>query len=203
MHLKIPLPTLLCCTLLALHCSASNHFAMDTIPYHQIPEYPENFTPATVAARLIDGLGYRFYWATKDLREEDLAYKPSEDSRTISETLRHIYGLSGTTLNAVLNQPNIRPSKEDDLNFEELRNHTLENIKQAADVFRSNPKADLKNSNIIFQRGDRTSEFPFWNLLNGPLADAIYHTGQIVAFRRAAGNPLPPGVNVFSGKTRE
>ena len=44
------------------------------LPYHKIPEYPENYGAGNVLSRLIDGLGYRYYWATKDLRVEDLAY---------------------------------------------------------------------------------------------------------------------------------
>ena len=175
----------------------------EELPYHQIPEAPEQYTPAAVAMRMIDGLGYRYYWATQDLTEADLSYKPSEDSRTILETLKHIRGLSNTTKNAVLNQPNIRSENQVEPNLAQLRAQTLNNIKLAADVLRNDLQADLNKSNMIFQRGERKSEFPFWNLLNGPLADAIYHTGQIVAFRRAAGNPLPSGVNVLTGKTRE
>ena len=41
---------------------------------------------------------------------------------------------------------------------------------------------------------------PFWNLINGPFSDIIYHTGQVVAFRRISGNPINPGVNVFVGQ---
>jgi hypothetical protein len=52
---------------------------------------------------------------------------------------------------------------------------------------------------IIFDRKGKISNFPIWNLMNGPLEDAIYHTGQIVSFRRTAGNPIPKGVNVFLG----
>lgn len=36
-------------------------------------------------------------------------------------------------------------------------------------------------------------------LINGPITDAIYHTGQVVSFRRTSGNPIPKGVNVFLG----
>jgi hypothetical protein len=32
---------------------------------------------------------------------------------------------------------------------------------------------------------------PFWHLINGPMADALTHTGQISSFRRLAGNPAP------------
>ena len=45
--------------------------------------------------------------------------------------------------------------------------------------------------------------FPFWNHLNGPIADALWHSGQIVSNRRASGNPLNSKVNVFIGKTSQ
>ena len=55
---------------------------------------------------------------------------------------------------------------------------------------------------IKFNRGGVFSEFPFWNLINGPISDAIYHVGQIVSFRRTSGNPIEKGVNVFLGEKR-
>jgi len=36
-------------------------------------------------------------------------------------------------------------------------------------------------------------------LLNGPIADALTHVGQVISFRRTSGNPIPKGVNVFMG----
>ena len=176
---------------------------MNQLPYYEIPAYPEAYEAETIAARMIDGLGYRYFWATKDLREEDLNYKPSEDSRTAKETLDHIYGLSEVVKNGALNKPNIRPAQQTEMSFEEKRKATLENIKAASDFLRTAAKGTTAKSKVIFQRGEQTSEFPFWNLLNGPLADAIYHVGQIVAYRRASGNPMDSRVSVFSGKTRE
>ena len=175
---------------------------MDTLPYHQIPNYPSTYTAATVSARMLDGLGYRYFWATEGLTDNELSYRLGENSRTIEETLQHIHGLSKTCLNAAKNEPNIRGSNQEEYSWLQLRRKTLENIKDAADLLRSNVSADLEKHKIIFQRGDKKSEFPFWNLLNGPLADALWHTGQVVSLRRAAGNPIPSGVNVFMGKTR-
>ena len=42
-------------------------------------------------------------------------------------------------------------------------------------------------------------KFDLYNLFHGPISDALYHTGQIVVFRRASGNPIPKGVNHFMG----
>jgi len=174
-----------------------------TVPYHQIPDAPEQYNAATVAARMVDGLGYRYYWATESLREEDLDYKPSEDSRTARETLEHLYNLSTTILNAASQKANVRPRPEEEArSFTQQRKKTLENLEQASQLMKASENGQVQDFEIVFQRGEKTSAFPFWNLLNGPLADAIYHVGQIVAYRRASGNPLNPRVNVFMGKTR-
>ncbi len=176
---------------------------MDSLPYYHIPDYPDQYLPGNVAARMIDGLGYRYYWATEGLTAESLAYKPSEDSRTIMETMEHIHGLTRTTLNATKNEANVRLADQPKLSYKELRQNTLENILAARQAVQGKTAEELEALHIIFQRADRTAEFPFWNLLNGPLADAIYHTGQIVGYRRAAGNPVDIRMNVFTGKTRE
>ena len=44
----------------------------EELPYREIPDVDVEYTSGTVLARMIDGLGFRFYWATEDLRDEDL-----------------------------------------------------------------------------------------------------------------------------------
>ena len=61
---------------------------------------------------MVDGLGFRYYWATEGLRDEDLAYKPSEEARTTSETIDHIYGLTKVIVNSTLKKPNSRADQE-------------------------------------------------------------------------------------------
>lgn len=171
------------------------------LPYYQIPDYPEAYTAGTVAARLIDGLGFRYYWATEGLRQEDLEFKPGEAARTTEETLDHIYGLSVIIVNAPKQEANVAPAGGDGLAFEEKRRQTLENFKMASELLLASE--DISGYRIIFQRGEESSEFPFWNLINGPIADALWHVGQVVSFRRSSGNPLNPKVSVFSGSVRE
>ncbi len=173
------------------------------LPYYQIPDYSENYTAATVAARMIDGLGFRYYWATENLREEDLNFKPNDDARTILETLDHIYSLSKVVVNATKNEPNIRGEEEESYSFEQLRKMTLENLKEASDLLRENPEKSLDENNLIFQRDETVSEYPFWNLINGPIADAIWHVGQVVSFRRSSGNPFNSKASLFNGKLRD
>lgn len=173
------------------------------IPYSQIPDYPETYTAANVTARAIDGLGYRFYWATEGLTDKVLDFDPGNDNRTPRQMMSHFVGLSVTILNTVKNQANIRPEKKVESTFAEQRKLTLENLKEASDLLRKMTDKDIENTKLIFQRGENKSEFPFWHLINGPITDAIYHTGQIVSQRRSAGNPISSKVNVFMGKNRE
>lgn len=173
------------------------------LPYRQIPDYPESYTPESVAARMVDGLGFRYYWATEGLRAEDLAFRPSPEARTTDETLDHILGLVDIVLNTVQGKANIRG--EDDnppVDFEAKRKMTLEKLAMASDLLK-NGGAKLEDLEIVFQNGDNKSEFPFWNLLNGPIADALWHVGQVVSFRRSSGNPFNSKASVFTGKLRD
>ena len=172
--------------------------AQSELPYKEIPSYPANYTQGTVMSRMIDGLGYRYYWATENLRTSDLDFKPETLARSTFETMEHIYGLSFLILNASKNQINERRNSVG-MTANELRSATLDNLKLASEeiVLVDN----MEELNILFQSSTGRKALPFWHVLNGPLADAIYHTGQIVSFRRTSGNPMNPKVNVFMGKT--
>ena len=172
--------------------------AQSKVPYKEIPSYPANYTQGKVISRMIDGLGYRFHWATENLRVLDLNFKPDTLARSTFETMEHIYGLSFMILNASKNQVNERINP-DQMTANELRSAILDNLKLASEAMAL--VEDLDELNILFQGSTGRKALPFWHVLNGPLADAIYHTGQIVSFRRASGNPMNPKVNVFIGKT--
>ena len=174
------------------------------LPYREIPEPTEAVpTGANLLARLMDGMGYRYYWATEGLRNEDLEYRFGDTNRPARETLEHLYHLSRTIRLAVDREPNVRPLPAAPETFAEQRRVTLENIQYVADKMRTATDADFVRYEMVFQRGDSQSVVPVWNLMNGPIADALTHIGQITASRRASGNPQHPGVNVFTGKTRE
>ncbi|MEM1215849.1 MAG: hypothetical protein AAGJ82_09205 [Bacteroidota bacterium] len=180
-------------------------FAEDTAentlpPYAEIPPAPEAYNACTVAARAIDGLGFRYYWATQGLTPQDLAYRPSRQARTSGETLDHIYGLAEMIHNAVTGLSNVRPETEKDWTIAEQRAATLRLLQTASNRLRTSHPAEMENFKVIFQRGEMLASFPFWNTLNGPLGDALWHTGQVVLMRRASGNPLNSKVNVFRGK---
>lgn len=173
------------------------------LPFKSIPEASKNYESGNIVVRMIEGLGYRYYWATEGLQTGDLDYKPSDSGQSTKETLKHIHGLADVLKNVSLNLPSIRPTPNQSEDFVELRKQTLNYLEEATVNFKNKTPKELAELKVIFERGEKQSSFPFWNMINGPLADAIYHTGQVVSYRRSSGNPLPKGVNVFMGKTKE
>lgn len=172
--------------------------------YYKIPEYPDNYNAGTVAARVVDGLGFRYYWGTLGLRAEDLDYKPSPEARTAAETIDHIYGLTNVLVNSTKKLPtDFTKDEEKGMTFEEKRAKTLQNIKEASEILKQSTAEDLESYKIVFISSRGQSEYPFWNQLNGPLADAIWHVGQVVSFRRASGNPFNSNVSVLRGRLKD
>ncbi|WP_422360641.1 DinB family protein [Reichenbachiella sp.] len=172
--------------------------------YYKIPEYPDNYNAGTVAARVVDGLGFRYYWGTVGLRSEDLDYKPSPEARTAAETIDHIYGLTNILVNSTRKIPtDFTKVEEKEMTFEEKRAKTLQNVKEASEILKQSTAEDLESYKIIFISSRGQSEYPFWNQLNGPLADAIWHVGQVVSMRRSSGNPFNSNVSVLRGRLKD
>ncbi|MFK5878622.1 MAG: hypothetical protein QM478_03895 [Flavobacteriaceae bacterium] len=181
--------------------SAQENMKTEKLPYYEVPEYYSEYTVGTVTARMIDGLGFRYRWATEDLREEDLKYKPSEEGRTTEETINHILGLSWVIVNSVTKTPTDFTKERPELTFAEKRKQTLLNFQKASMILQKTESLDDFKIEFISKNG--TNEYPFWNQLNGPIADALWHCGQVVLLRRASGNPLREGVSFLNGKVRD
>ena len=171
--------------------------------FKDISEYPTEINNGNIISRMINGLGYRYYWATEKLRENDLRYRPSNDAYSTKETMVHIFTLSKTLYNTTLSKINERPDIDIPSDYENIRNETLQFLEKASKNFSNLNSEELDQMKIKFNRGGTIKSFPIWNLLNGPIADAIYHTGQIVSFRRTTGNPIDSSVNVFMGSYRQ
>ena len=167
------------------------------LPFSDISEYPTEFSQANIVSRMIEGLGYRYYWASKSLSETDLEYKSSEDARSTLEIIKHIYSLTNMISSSFKNQQ--YEFSDVNYSYKELREKTLLNLEYIHEQLKLNP--DFSKLKIRFERGGNMMEFPFWNQINGPISDALWHCGQVVMNRRASGNPLQSGVNVFLGKT--
>ena len=167
------------------------------LPFSEIGAYADNFSAETVIIRMIEGLGFRYYWATDGLRDVDLSYKPSEDSRSSLDVLEHIYGLTDMVMYALQDKEYPTGTKYE-MSFTEYRTETLLNLKKMADMISEGLKVSEVTVKINF--GGQSMSFPFWNAINGPLSDAIWHTGQITSNRRASRNPFNSKAQVFLGK---
>ena len=170
----------------------------EKLPFYEISDYSqEQYTPGSLVARMVDGLGFRFYWATEGLTEKDLAYRANKEGRSSEETIDHILGLSNYILYTALKQPIQRTSLEG-LSYGDKRKKVLLNLKKASDIFKE--QTDFSENEVVFSS---QYKFPFWNLINGPIADALTHCGQILIYRRTTGNPVNTNADVLSGKVRD
>ena len=176
-------------------CSITLVNSQEKLPYYEIHEASEKFTAGTAVSRMIDGLGFRFYWASEGLRNEDLSFKPSEGARTSMETIQHIFGLTNMIHNCITKQQHTNGNPKE-MTLTELRKSILTRLKEASDILRATN--DISQFKIVMGK----TELPFWNQINGPIADAIWHSGQLVSFRRSSGNPYNSKASVFSGKVR-
>ncbi|MDC3181842.1 hypothetical protein OAT29_00005, partial [Flavobacteriaceae bacterium] len=107
------------------------------LPFSEISEYPTEFSQANIVSRMIEGLGYRYYWATKSLTEKDLNYKPSDDTRSTLQILEHIYSLTEMISSSFKkNEFEFTLVKG---NYNDLREKTLLNLKYIQDELKLNP----------------------------------------------------------------
>jgi hypothetical protein len=57
---------------------------------------------------MLDGLGFRFYWATEGLRPEDYEFRPAKDTMTIRELVLHVWELMNGVSASTLKKPYVR-----------------------------------------------------------------------------------------------
>ncbi len=153
--------------------------------FYEIPDYPESVSGTSVLVRLLDGLGFRFRWSTEGLSDDDYKFRPAPDCMSIEELVRHVWSL----VNWVCQSMQLKKfGKHDDIRL--VRRSVLEITHALREALISKSDEEL----AVVQIRER----PFWHIVNGPIADALTHVGQINSFRRLAGNPTPKA-NVFRG----
>ena len=169
------------------------------LPFRTIPSPADAYTAGSVLSRYMDGLGFRYYWATEGLTDKDLEYVGCDSSRSLGETLEHIHNIITMIEHALTGDVYELPEAVVELELAELRQASLRRIQFVSDQLKATESGALAEFAARFRIGGKVHEYPFWNTINGVMSDAMYHVGQIVAFRRAAGNPIDPGVHVYLG----
>lgn len=155
--------------------------------YYSIPGYPDHLSSTTVLARMLDGLGFRFYWATEGLRPKDYVFRPAVDVMSIEELAVHVWQLMNWVSTGALKTKQYRKPE----NGPEAREQALLIIHDLKMAMLAMSDEELSKLRLLGK--------PFWHIINGPFSDALTHTGQINSFRRINGNPCA-GANVFGGE---
>ncbi|UCG69459.1 MAG: hypothetical protein JSV09_00075 [Thermoplasmata archaeon] len=79
----------------------------------------------------------------------------------------------------------------------EVRSLTLNKIMEIREELVTMTSEQLND--CIYHSTYYKRDFPIWNIINGPLCDALTHVGQLASWRRLNGNPIL-GANVFLGR---
>jgi hypothetical protein len=141
-----------------------------------LPE-PDEICASNAIARLIDGLGYRLYWALYGLQEEECEYTICEGAQSIRDILWHILGLVNWIYMHVYGHQMNRKPRIIDQGIDTLL--ALGKLRQTF--------LDMSDDDLA---GYKLGDISFWNYINMPLSDALHHVGQVSILRRAAGNPI-------------
>ena len=173
---------------------------MESKTYSHIPDHPQAYSIGTVLGRMVDGIGFRYHWATQGLNNTDLEYRPCTTSRSIYDTLLHVYNLAEMLSTTVTGLRYELPEPSNGLQFDELREESLRILTHISDRFKEASDNEISEMSIKFKMGEQDLDFPTWNVVNGPISDLLYHIGQVVSHRRASGNPIDSKVNLLVGQ---
>lgn len=164
--------------------------------FNQIPDVPTDINSTNCIARLIDGLGFRYYWSTTYLTEQDYMFSPSNGSMTIEELNLHIYDLTFITHKTFGLTSDYKKESFD--GFKSVREEILSLYEATSKHLKTLDNDDILNTYSVSPKS-LNGDFPFWFVINGHLADCLTHIGQLVSWRRLSGNPQPK-INVFLGR---
>lgn len=162
--------------------------------YNNLPDPPNDIDAANVLVRLLDALGFRYQIATNGLTETECLFRPCEGSFSISEVNLHIYNLC-FWIEKSLNKQAIKANHLD--TFRNVVTAVLESVIRSKSMIKEMSPTQLDEFKLMLKRMNK--EYSFWYLINGPITDAISHVGQILTWRRQAGNPVER-ISPFTGE---
>ena len=161
------------------------------LPFEDISKTPTELTATNTILRMVEGLAFRYRWATENLSEENIKFRPHSTSMSIEEVNSHIFDLVDSIFRVFGGE---KQNKETLNSFHEIRKANLFLLKKLVNLLR-----EMNDSELAEMEKNTSRKLPFWYWINGPLADALTHVGQITSWRRISGNPQLKGVNVFIG----
>jgi hypothetical protein len=128
----------------------------------------------TLLRHFLAALAYRTAKAVRDAPAGYETFEPGHQSRTPRQLVRHMSGVINYAI-GILSEP--RGVLVDCGTYAAETERFFALLRELADLIRQ--RTDL---------ADATAE----RLLQGPLADAMAHAGQLALLRRLSGSPIPP-----------
>ncbi len=125
-------------------------------------------------------LAYRTQKALRDAPSSFAAFRAGDKTRTPHELVRHmtsVLGYASTFFTGGKYRPEPLPTFDDEVR----RFHEV-----------------LADLSAHLERGTPLIDIAPERLLQGPLADAMTHAGQLALLRRLSGSPIPPENFVFA-----
>lgn len=162
--------------------------------FKDILRFPEKMSAANVLVRLIDGMAFRYKCSLAGLDDSYLEFRPVDGSMNLGELMEHMHKLTVWLCQTVIDG---KITEEPVKGLHELKNQTLQRLKDIRDKLENMEDSELEKLHVHNPWNDE--KIPIWLLINGPLADILTHTGQILSWRRIAGSPVP-AANTFRGK---
>lgn len=144
----------------------------EKLPYRKITKYSGEINYGFVMARIIDDLGFNYYWASEGLGKENIVNEYGS-TNVLYSLLENVAQISSVIVSLTLNQP-LSDSIYIEKNLNELRRETLFNLK--------------KTSEELYQTKDSTN-LPLWGVLSIPISDISWYNEQIISYRRKKGFP--------------
>lgn len=162
--------------------------------YHSLPTPPENFSAGSILARFIDSIGFRYQMASNGLTENEISFCPVEGSMNMTELNQHIYQVLAWAHRA-FDKDAVR--RKDLESFDDYRTAILQCCAEFKGRLLIMSDEEIESVGVYLRRAD--ANYSFWYLINGPLTDVLTHIGQMVSWRRIAGNPVAR-ISPFTGE---
>jgi uncharacterized damage-inducible protein DinB len=161
------------------------------LPFEDISKTPNELTATNTLLRVVEGLAFRYRWATENLSEEDIKFRPHSTSMSIEEVNSHIFDLVDSTFRVFGGE---KQNKDSLTSFPQIRKKSLLVLEDLSQILKK-----MSDEDLLEIEKNTSRKLHFWYWINGPIADALTHVGQITSWRRIAGNPQLKGLNVFIG----
>ena len=92
------------------------------LPFKDISQTPFELTATNTLLRIVEGLAFRYRWATQNLSEENIKFRPHPTSMSIEEVNNHIFDLVDSTYRVFGGE---KQNKESLTSFHQIRKASL------------------------------------------------------------------------------